>query len=71
MERFLRSNDWQFRLLRTIVQGVIGVVIANLDIIFSVLTINPTMKPVIVALVMAVLSPIMAELGNNQKIKED
>ena len=71
MEKFLRSNDWQFRLLRTIVQGVIGVVIANLDIIFSVLTINPTMKPVIVALVMAVLSPIMAELGNNQKIKED
>lgn len=71
MEKFLRSNDWQFRLLRTIVQGVIGVIIANLDIIFSVLTINSTMKPVIVALVMAVLSPIMAELGNNQKIKED
>lgn len=71
MEKFLRSNDWQFRLLRTIVQGVIGVIIANLDIIFSILTINSTMKPVIVALVMAILSPIMAELGNNQKFKEE
>ena len=66
MDKFLRSNDWQYRLLRTIVQGVIGVIIANLDIIFSMLTINPTMKPVIVALVMAILSPIMAELGNKE-----
>lgn len=64
MEKFLRSNDWQYRLLRTIVQGIIGVIIANLDVIFSVLTINPTIKPIIVALVMAILSPVMAELGN-------
>ena len=33
MNTFLTSNDWQYRLLRTIVQGVLGVVIANLDLI--------------------------------------
>lgn len=63
MEKFLRSNDWQYRLLRTIVQGVIGVIVANLDAIFSTLVIDPTLKPIIVALIMAILSPIMAELG--------
>lgn len=30
MGDFLASNDWQWRLLRTIAQGVLGVVIANL-----------------------------------------
>ena len=31
MSEFLASNEWQWRLLRTIVQGVLGVVVANLD----------------------------------------
>ena len=35
MSEFLASNDWQWRLLRTIVQGVLGVVIANLDLILG------------------------------------
>lgn len=42
MNDFLTSNEWQWRLLRTIAQGVLGVV---------------------VALVMAVLSQLMAEIG--------
>lgn len=29
MERFLTSNEWQWRLARTIAQGVLGVFIAN------------------------------------------
>ena len=28
MSEFLASNDWQWRLLRTIMQGMLGVVIA-------------------------------------------
>ena len=28
MNEFLASNEWQWRLLRTIVQGVLGVIIA-------------------------------------------
>lgn len=35
MSVFLASNEWQWRLLRTIVQGVLGVVIANLDLILG------------------------------------
>lgn len=33
MERFLASKGWQWRLLCTIVQGVLGVVVTNLDLI--------------------------------------
>lgn len=63
MDKFLTSNEWQYRLLRTIIQGILGVLIANLDVITGAFIFDPTMKGVIVALVMAVLSPIMALLG--------
>lgn len=63
MEKLLTSNEWQYRLLRTIIQGILGVLIANLDVITGAFIFDPTMKGVIVALVMAVLSPIMALLG--------
>ncbi len=63
MSEFLTSNDTKYRLLRTILQGVIGVVIANLDIIVGYAFFDPSTRALIVALVMAVLSPIMAELG--------
>ena len=69
--KFLTSNDWQYRLLRTIVQGIIGVLIANLDVLIGSLTISDTLRPIIVALCMAVLSPIMAEIGRaNEKHEE-
>ncbi len=63
MSEFLASNDWQWRLLRTIVQGVLGVVIANLDLIIGWCVMDPSVRALVVALVMAVLSPIMAALG--------
>ena len=63
MNTFLTSNAWQFRLGRTIVQGIIGVVIANIDILVGSVVLDPAMRGIVVALVMAVLSPIMAELG--------
>ena len=59
MSEFLASNDWQWRLLRTIAQGVLGVVIANLDLIMGWCVLDPSMRGLVVALVMAVLSPIM------------
>lgn len=65
MNEFLASNDWQWRLLRTIVQGVLGVVIANLDLILGWCVLDPSMRGFVVALVMAVLSPIMAALGGD------
>lgn len=65
--KFLHSNRTGYRLLRTIVQGVIGVVIANLDVLTGSFSIPDIWKPIIAALVMAVLSPIMAEIGKTDK----
>lgn len=64
--KLFNSNKWQYRLLRTIIQGVIGVLIANLDLLIGKLTIAPDFKPMIVALVMAVLSPIMAQFKGGE-----
>lgn len=61
--KFFTGNELIWRLLRTIVQGIIGVVVANLDVILGTFAITPEWKPIIAAGCMAVLSPIMAELG--------
>lgn len=66
MDKFLTSNDWKYRLLRTIVQGVLGVIIANLDLILGYAILDPSARALVVALVMAVLSPIMALLGEKE-----
>lgn len=65
--KFLSSNAWQYRLLRTIIQGIIGVLIANADTIIGSFVIDPVWKGIVVALVMAVLSPIMAAFGREEK----
>lgn len=71
MEKFLHSNETKYRLLRTIVQGILGILIANLDLLIGKLTFDPAFKPMIVALVMAVLSPIMAEIGKHDEPHDD
>lgn len=63
MNRFLTSNERQWRLLRTVVQGVLGVVVANVDLLMGVAVLDPTWRALCVAMVMAVLSPVMAGLG--------
>ena len=63
MNRFLTSNEWQWRLLCTVVQGVLGVVVANVDLLMGAAVLDPTWRALCVAMVMAVLSPVMAELG--------
>lgn len=64
MKKFFGSNKTIDRLGRTILQGIIGVLIANVDLLVGTLTIPVEYKPMIVALVMAILSPIMSELGD-------
>jgi len=66
IKRFLSENTSEMKLARTIVQGVIGVLISNIDLLVGFVSIPPEIKPVITALVMAVLAPVMAELGNKQ-----
>ena len=62
-ENFLHGNEWYWRLARTIVQAILGVIMASLDEIVGTFNIDPTLKPIIVAAVMAILSPIMSALG--------
>ena len=69
MNRLFVSNGAPYRLLRTIIQGIIGVLIANVDLIVSGLSFSPEIKAFIVALVMAILSPIMASLGTEEMDK--
>ena len=61
--KFFTSNETKWRLLRTIVQGVLGVIVANLDVLTGFIVIDPVWKPIVVAVVMAILSPLMAEIG--------
>lgn len=65
MSEFLTSNTWQMRLARTILQGIIGVILANLDLLIGYTTIPVALRPVIVSVVMAILSPVMAMLGGD------
>ena len=69
--KFLHSNETIYRLLRTVAQGICGVIIANLDVITGAFAIPEIWKPIIAALVMAVLSPIMAEIGKKNDSTED
>ena len=63
IQKWLSANTTSARLSRTIFQAVIGVLIANVDFLVSYFQFSAEMKAFIVAIVMAVLSPIMAELG--------
>ena len=67
LKQWLAANTAAARLTRTIAQGVVGVLIANIDLIVGYAAIPLEMRPVIVALVMAILSPIMAALGGEQE----
>lgn len=60
MNRFLTSNEWQWCLLRII---VLGVVVANVDLLMGVAVLDPTWRALCMAMMIAVLSPVMAELG--------
>ena len=63
MAEFLTSNAWGWRLARTIAQGILGVIAANIDVLMGCAVLDPTARGIAVALVMAVLSPVMAALG--------
>lgn len=65
MEWLLRSNNTWARLLRTLIQGILGVLAAELPNIIGLLNIPDYIQGIIVAVVMAILSPIMAELGKH------
>ena len=63
MNEFLNSNHLKYRLARTILQGVLGVIVANIDLLLGYTIIPAELRPMVTALVMAILSPVMAALG--------
>lgn len=71
MRKFLQSNEWQYRLLRTILQGILGVLVANIDVLAGYAILDPAIRAIVVALVMAILSPVMAMLGGGDGVYVD
>lgn len=64
MNEFLTGNE-RWRLVRTVAQGVLGVVVANLDLLVGTMALAPEWRALVVALAMAVPSPAMAEVGKH------
>lgn len=56
-ELVLRESGWQWRLARTILQGIVGVVIANLDLIVGWCVMEPSVRALVVALVRYCVRP--------------
>ena len=71
MKKFLQSNEWQYRLLRTILQGILGVIVANIDVLAGYAILDPAIRAIVVALVMTILSPVMAMLGGGDGVYID
>lgn len=59
IEIFLKSNKWEYRLLRTIVQGVLAVIVQ------AVTVGNFSYEQLIAPAIMAILSPVMALFNGN------
>ena len=70
IRKWLRSNSTSSRRTRTIFQAVVGVLIANIDFLIAQLNFSPETKAFIVALCMAILSPIMSELGGKEVVPD-
>lgn len=60
MNKFLTDNTPAMRTLRTIVQGLIAVLISCLPQLVAGIPLDPALQAAIVAAIMAVLAPIMA-----------
>lgn len=66
MNEFLTENTPLMRCLRTIVQGMLAAIVMYLPDMAGLWHLDPTTNALVVALIMAVLSPIMAMLGGKE-----
>lgn len=69
MNWFFESNTPAARVMRTIVQGVIGAVIAWLTVISG--QVPEIVSMLVIPVTMAVLSPIMGWIGEKNQTVED
>lgn len=67
VKTFCGSNKTVYKLLRTIAEGVVSVVIVNLDMLVGMaMWIPEELKPFAVAVLVAIMTPIMAALGGGE-----
>lgn len=59
VREFLNGNNLKFRLLRTIFEGIVSVLLVNAAIIVAWANMPPEVASIITALVVAVLSPVL------------
>lgn len=71
IDKFLNSNSTEARLARTILQGLIGVLITSLAVLVGWLNLSPQAASILTAVIMCFLSPIMALLKNSDTIHDD
>lgn len=67
VKKFCGSNKTRDKVLRTILQGVISAIVVNLDLLVGLIPAIPVeLKTVLVPVLMAILTPIMAALGGGE-----
>lgn len=73
LEKFLNDSSMSMRLLRTIIQGVLAVAIVSVSAIVGMFDLTPEMASIVTALIMAILTPIMAAIktGNPEDAVEE
>lgn len=64
LTKFLTDNSPLYKCYRTIVQGILAAFILYLPDVFGLWHLDPVVNSLAVAVVMAILSPIMAMLGS-------
>lgn len=73
LEKFLNDSSMGMRLLRTIIQGVLAVAVVSVSAVVGMFDLTPEMASIVTALIMAVLTPIMAAIktGNPEDAVEE
>lgn len=71
LDKFLTDNSTSMRLARTIIQGIIAALIVFVPSAIGYINLTPEVASVLTAVIMAVLSPVMALLKKSETIKEE
>ena len=60
LDKFLNSDKTEYRLLRTIIQGLVSVAIISVPVLISSIGLDAITASIITAAIMCVLSPFMS-----------
>lgn len=72
MNKFLTNNGIWYRFARTVVQGIVGFIVSNIDMLIGTLNFTADTKAIIIVIVMAILAPVMKALGmEDEKVRDN